>query len=381
LLAAIIRNNTVVKVLIPEYSNKWLRRAVLNCGVTPDNLIEIPNNKPVQFKDFNIRMFVADYCNPQICGASISCKSSPRKQSANDSVALFEADGQRILNANDALAVQSAQRLWPVVGEVDLLLGHFGGAGPFPQCFVDFNEQEKLENARKMGHTFVGRLIDTAGRLNAKFTMPYAGQYVLGGSLTELNKYRSVIPLSQVLSCISDSGVTTPVSMLPFGEFDLTQGSLSEEWQEPPSSIQEAYLEKIKKDLFPYQRTEEDWPSAESSLNRALQRVKFEFDAYVAEGGAGSNSSISIKTKDISGTINFGLSQSTLSEDPLYENHTTIQLDSRLLKRLLIRKAGYQGFTQYHFNQAEIGSHLVWSRKGPYPDETQFLNFLQDIAQ
>ncbi|WP_095696663.1 MBL fold metallo-hydrolase [Candidatus Planktophila versatilis] len=381
LLAAIIRNNAVVKVLIPEYSNKWLRRAVLNCGVTPNNLIEIPNNKSVQFKDFSIRMFVADYCNPQMCGASISCVSSPRKQSANDSVALFEADGQRILNANDALAVQSAQRLWPVVGEVDLLLGHFGGAGPFPQCFADLNKLEKLENAREMGQTFVGRLIETAGRLNAKFTMPYAGQYVLGGSLTELNEYRSVIPLSQVLSCIADSGVTTPVSMLPFGEFNLTQSSLSEEWREPPASIQEAYLEKIKKVLFPYQKFEEDWPGAKVSLNRALQRVKNEFDAYVEEGGSGSISSITIMTEGVSKTINFGLGQSTLSESPQYENHSTIQLDSRLLKRLLIRKAGYQGFTQYHFNQAEIGSHLTWSRKGPYPSETQFLNFLQDIAQ
>jgi len=380
LLSAIVRNNGGVKILIPEYSNKWLRRAVLNCGVTLDNLIEIPNNKSIQFKDFSIRMFVADYCNPQICGASIPCVSAPSKQSANDSVALFEADGQSILNANDALAVQSAQRLWSVVGEVDLLLGHFGGAGPFPQCFVDLSNQEKLKNAKKTGHVFVNRLIETAGRLNAKFTMPYAGQYVLGGSLTELNEYRSVISLREVLSIISDADVTTPVSMQPFGEFDLTRNSLSEEWQEPSSLTYNTYLEKIEKDLFPYQKSEEEWPLAANSLDRALQRVKYEFDSYVAKGGLGSNSSITIKTQEVGSTINFGPSQCSISAHPVYENQTTIQVDTRLLRRLLIRRAGYKGFTQYHFNQAEIGSHLAWSRKGPYPIETQFLNFMQDVA-
>jgi UDP-MurNAc hydroxylase len=380
LLAAILRNNIGVKILIPDYSNKWLRRAILNCGVTLDNLIEIPNNKPIQFKDFSVTIFVADYCNPQICGASISCGSTPSKQSANDSVALFKADGQSILNANDALAVQSAHRLWPLVGQVDLLLGHFGGAGPYPQCFVDLNDDEKQKNAEKMGSLFVNRLIETAGRLNAKFTMPYAGQYLLGGSLTELNKYRSVTPLGAVLKSIADSGVTTPVSMSPFSEFDLNCVSLSGEWQEPSDFSLDEYLKRIRKNPFPYQKAQEEWPMAAYSLDRALQRVKLEFDSYLAKGSSGSESSITIMTEEITASINFGKNESAISSEPFYENQTKIQLDSRLLKRLLVRKAGYRGFTQYHFNQAEIGSHLAWSRTGPYPKETQFLNFMQDIG-
>ena len=147
LVAAIARSSPDTRVFLPNYPNKWLLRAVINCGFEPHRVIELENNSRFSFKDFSITMFVADYCNPQICGAQIPCMTSPRKQTSNDSLALFEADGYRVLNANDALAVQSAQKLWPLIGDVDLLLGHYGGAGPFPQKLHDFPVLEVLRLA------------------------------------------------------------------------------------------------------------------------------------------------------------------------------------------------------------------------------------------
>jgi UDP-MurNAc hydroxylase len=150
LLSAIARNQSEIKVVIPDYSNKWLKRAVLNCGITPQNLIELPSNKILSIKDINVKMYVADYCNPQICGVSVSCQPKPRNQTANDSLALFEADGQRVLNANDALAIASVVKIYPLIGEIDLLLGHFGGAGPYPQCFGDLSEIQKKRLPQRM---------------------------------------------------------------------------------------------------------------------------------------------------------------------------------------------------------------------------------------
>ncbi len=376
LVSAIIRNQEDIKVLIPNYPNKWLKRAILNCGIAAQNLIEITNNQVFSVNDIAIKMYTADYCNPEICGVSISCQSTPRKQSSNDSLALFESDGQKILNANDALAVATAQKLWPLIGSVDLLLGHFGGAGPYPQCFPNLNLEEKMSAAAKNGWTFVNRLINAAERLNAKFTLPYAGQYVLGGSLSELNPYRSVIPMKDVLAAIKSSGVTEAVSLMPFGEFDITAQSSDESWLEPADDLRARYLDRIKVELFPYQRKLEVWSNGTEQFNLALHEVKKNFDAFVENGGKGSNSSITIKSDEIEGTINFGEFDCSIAGTNRFENHTVIELDQRLLKRIVLRKAGYNGFTQYHFNQAEIGSHMVWQRSGSYPKETNFLNYM-----
>jgi UDP-MurNAc hydroxylase len=378
LLAAIMRNQPEIFVIIPTYSKKWLKRAILNCGIKEDKVIEIPNNKVIGFKDFKITMFVADYCNPTICGSAITCGSTPRNRTANDSVALFESDGQRILNANDALAVQTAQKIWPLIGEIDLLLGHYGGAGPYPQCFIDIDSETKIEKARITGHIFVDRLIKTADILKAKFTMPYAGQYVLGGSLSVLNKYRSVIPLEEVLLKIKDSRVSNPISLMPFSEFDLTNPNLDNEWKEPSTVVLNEYIKKISLNLYPYQKVENDWSDIKSSLDRALTRVKAEIDLFLLEGGNGSESSITIKTANIKTSLNIFRKKTIISENPIFENSTEIKVDQRLLKRMIVRRPNYSGFTQYHFNQAEIGSHLEWARVGPYPIETQFLNFMQD---
>lgn len=376
LLSAIAKHQEEIRVLIPQFANKWLRRAILNCGISPKQLIEVGSNQTQLVKDISVRMFTADYCNPQICGVSVSCQSTPRKQTANDSLALFEADGRRILNANDALAVETAQKIWPLIGEVDLLLGHYGGAGPYPQCFVDISSDDKSKASADTGWSFVNRLISTADKLSAKFTLPYAGQYVLGGSLVNLNSHRSVIPMRNVISRIRESGVTQPISLNPFEEFDLSLESSGDEWIDPTNLELSNYLEKISVNLFPYQRKQEIWHKGSEQLNSALQEVRRNFEQYLNTGGSGSKSSITIKSDDLQGTLNFNTDSCSVSIDNEFENHTIIELDQRLLKRLVLRRPGYVGFTQYHFNQAEIGSHLTWRRNGPYNNETRFLNYM-----
>ena len=146
----------------------------------------------------------------------------------------------------------------------------------------------------------------TAESLKARFTMPYAGQYVLGGSLSHLNEFRSVIPMNDVIRRFYDSSVTTPISLMPFAEFDLSRLEVSNEWQEPPKSVYESYVEKISLNRFPYQRIEAPWSEGQITLTRSLQNVTREFQSFVDDGGAGSNSSITIKAGDVFGVLNFG---------------------------------------------------------------------------
>jgi len=380
LVAAIARSSPDTQVFLPNFANKWLLRAVINCGFEPHRVIELENNSRFSFKDFSITMFVADYCKPQICGAQIPCMTSPRKQTANDSLALFEADGYRVLNANDALAVQSAQKLWPLIGDVDLLLGHYGGAGPFPQCFIDIQDDEKLIKASELGWSFVDRLIETGRLLNARYVMPYAGQYVLGGKLNPLNPFRSIIPISKVIDRIESADFSIPLTIQPFSEFDLKTANSFTPWCEPTQIEFDSYIAQISQVAYPYEGSKEDWPNGLDQMQSSLERVTEEFAALVDSGVEGSESSITISTESASMSINFSRTEATITKNgPIFEKHTEISCDSRLLRRLIIRKPGYTGFTPYHFNQAEIGSHFRWGRTGPYPNETRLLNFMQCV--
>jgi UDP-MurNAc hydroxylase len=306
----------------------------------------------------------------------------PRKLTVNDSLALFEADGYRVLNANDALAVHSAQQLWPLIGAVDLLLGHYGGAGPFPQCFVDIDDDQKLQKASELGWKFVDRLIETGRVLNARYVMPYAGQYVLGGKLSSLNPFRSVIPISKVIDRINSAQFSFPLSILPFTEFNLKTANSLTPWIEPPKSVFDSYLDRIGQVSYPYEGPAEDWPNALDQMQVSLEKVRKEFTAMVDFGIVGSESSITISTESASMSINFSKSEASITKNgPIFENHTEITCDSRLLRRLISRKSGYRGFTPFHFNQAEIGSHFTWKRSGPYPKETGLLNYMQCSIQ
>ena len=378
LVSAIARNQPNCVVILPKFKHRWLYRAVKNCGFEDNRILEIENNVPHSILDFQITIFTADYCNPQICGVSTECFPTTARESALDSLALFEADGQRILNANDALAVDSASRLWPLIGKVDLLLGHYGGAGPYPQCFTMSNESKLIE-ANKLAKRFVSRLCVAADKLSATYVMPYAGQYVLSGSLSSLNKYRSVLKLSEALHEISKNSTAEPISLAPFSTFDLDSGSSNNAWMEPSEKDIDKYLLKISEHIYPYQLKDEIWDGGSEKLLDAMRAVELEYLKRFRLRSLQKQYSLSVKTESFGRTINFDNNKVLITNDiqPFFEKNTLLTLDERLLKRLIIRAEGYLGFTQFHFNQAEIGSHIHWERSGEYDSISSLLNFMQ----
>ena len=377
LVAAIARNQPDCVVVLPKFSHRWLFRAVANCGFELNRILEIEPNRTVSVKDFKIRIFTADFCDPQICGASTTCLPVTPRQSAIDSLALFEADNQRLLNANDALAVESTSKLWHLIGEVDLLLGHYGGAGPYPQTFVDLKSEEKTIEASKLAHKFVQRLVDAATKLRAKYVMPYAGQYVLAGSLSRLNPYRSVVKLEEALKILSANSKSIAIGLNPFSQFDLTTGEIQQAWIEPTEIELREYLNDIEREIFPYQLKAEIWDNASTFIESALNSVGLEYTSR--SDLAVKDYRITIQTGEISKTIHFNSGAFKIIDGNYLEvpNTTSLTFDPRLLRRIITRSSGYKGFTQYHFNQAEIGSHIEWQRNGNYNPITSLLNFMQ----
>lgn len=378
-LSRIVRLQPECKILIPLHGKPWLKRALLSLGFSNNRVIEVTPNIPIEHGDMTISILPADHCNPLVCGAQTPCFSGNDWQRSIDSLAVFNCDGQKIINANDVMATESVPKVFKTIGDCDILLAAYGGAGPYPQCFPDVDEKEI--QAKRLANKFIDVVASAAEVLKAKSVMPYAGQYFLGGSLTHLNPSRAVLSLEEVKRRLQTSGIRNVLTPRVFSGIEVSD--LAVEWEHREQSIDELdrYLGRISKNKFPYEHMKKSWPSYQNDLEIAADNLRRRYLA-VPRTWSKEHSGASFVLKSQLGSAVFDFDQDTLrlefNKEPRFLYCTTIQVDSRLLQMLVRRRRNYEGFTQAHWNQAEIGSHFMWQRSGPYLPNLHYLfNFLQ----
>lgn len=379
-MATLARKQPWCQVLIPAFAHDWLLRAVEKCGFAAERVVRLESGAEHALGDFSVRILTADHCNPEVCGLSTPCHNQDPRLAAIDSLAIFEADGNRLLNANDALAIASVGKLLPEIGPIDVLLGHYGGAGPFPQCFPEINDYEKVRKAQLVAESFLSRLASAAQSTKARFVMPFAGQYCLAGRLSSLNSFRSVVSLSEAATWINENSDSQAIAIKPFTSFDVGSGAHEHPWIEPDQDETNKYIKKISKVTFPYEKAPMHWETAERDLADALESVAQEYRRRVQGGLYFAPYRVSIETSVVSGFLDTdGVNTwvHTGSLDEMLPDETRISCHPNLLKGLIVRAQGYEGFTPMHFNQAEIGSHFEWRRNGDYNPVIACLNFLQ----
>jgi len=391
LVAEIARRQPHARAIIADFQHPWLRGAVERCGFTGDRLIVAGDDRTVRLGDLSVTVRTADRCDPTVCGVSTPCSPEPEWRRAIDSIAVFEADGLRVLHANDALAVASIAHVLDTIGPIDVLLGHYGGAGPFPQAFPDV--EDKPQAARRIAESFLHRLATAADLLKARYVMPFAGQYQLGGRLAPLNDDRSVVPLDEAVAWLDTYCSATAISLRPFQPVDLRSDDLGAAWVEPSAQILHEYVTRIGTHRYPYERDGERWPEAATDLEQVFDRIAFRvregMRSYhqaepvsiqiVADPALAVVDSAGCDLPGISLTLDFHGDRLGGGVDavPAFANLTRVSADPRLLRRLVQRAPSYHGFTQMHWNQAEIGSHFQWRRTGIYdPTAHSFLNFV-----
>jgi UDP-MurNAc hydroxylase len=364
-LAKFTKRNPNVPVYIAEFAHGWLKRSISAVVDPRTKVIEIPVLGTVEIEEgFTLKVFAADTCNPAVCGSNIPCQTEPKLRGI-DSIGVFQGDGFTVLNANDGMGVQLVPRIAANVGKVDLIMGHYGGASPYPQCFPDVSN--KVEAGKKVVEATCKMLSSAAEAVGAKKIMPFAGQYILGGKLTHLNDSRATLPLDEAASFIRKITHREVVTVIPGGNIDLTQEVQSESYVEPSKEIKEAYLEEISKFRFSYEKEHlSSWDSVESDLILAATPVATRSEM----------SKIQIANSFVIGdginfvTINLDPEKKRTNvvpgNAPKFESVTTITMPTELLRRLSTRAKGYKGFTPMHWNQADVGSHFTWQRRGDY---------------
>lgn len=326
-----------VPVLIHRFNSKFLKQNIENLGF---EVIELEHNKTHDLDGLKITIFAADDCNPRVCGRFFGCDSLLIGDTQIDSLAVFEADGQVYVNANDCPYQLSRHTLLPKIRlqypEIDLLFVAYAGAGPYPQCFVMTDRQMRLAANLKKS-VFVEHAIQFAKDLRAKHTFPFAGDYVLAGRLSNLNPSRGVATLEEVYDAFD--AVNVPVLRTDV----------------PDESRRQRYVEdKLAHRKFLYEQI--PVPDDKTLLVMAKEAFR-RLESKRKELGFYSTTAVYLNLGAES-MVRIPLHGGNISQQAkIYDTrYVRMTVDPRLLGWILA------GPRLAHWNNAEIGSHITFER-------------------
>jgi len=359
--------NKSIPIYIHKYDAKFLKFNLERLGF---NVFELDNGISQKLSDsVNITIFAADNCNPELCSKFIGCAPMEGKFKSTqiDSLAVISDGEYNILNLNDCpfeLSNGAINAVMKKFKHIDLMLVGYCGAGPYPQCF-EMDQIAKNKAAEEKKLQFLNLGLKFINKIKPKYYMPFAGTYILGGSLSNLNDYRGIPELDEALDYYSSN--TTDIQskgiLLNQNEsFNLQNSIQSKEYEKVNIEEREYYINNVlKKVKYKYQQEEF---ITEDRILELLPEAFKRFEAKKNQIGFKSKTLLFINISEKSDLL-ISLNETSTYEivsNNFYENSSSyvrISLDNRLLFKLL------KGPRYAHWNNAEIGSHLTFKR---YPN-------------
>ena len=275
----------------------------------------------------------------------------------------------RVLNINDCVFDPIFLSNFSKFEQVDILLLSYTGAGQYPQTYFELDDPELLVAAKSKKDQFIDQYLKIAEVVPAKVRIPFAGQYLLGGSLSHLNSYRGVSD-SYEIGQIDNSAVILNDYEGSIDTVSFTATGTKKRLTNAEEIDQR--LKEITKQPMVYESIPEWMISNKilvsllsSALIRASRKSECNQDYFFCFKLPEGNSAVFNARK------NSGMSL-VVTEDELdaYLPRSEVTIDHRYLFGLLTGV--------FHWNNAESGSHLQVRRiPNTFSRNAQnFLNFL-----
>ncbi|MGC1304292.1 MAG: MBL fold metallo-hydrolase [Caulobacteraceae bacterium] len=276
-----------------------------------------------------------------------------------------------VVNANDIIFdAPMRRRVAEAAGPIDLLLCGYTGAGPYPQTYFDLDDPALPQAAARKRAAFFERYRTLTAELRPRRTMPFAGQYLLGGRLAHLNRWRGVADAAEVLAFDPDA-----VVLEEGGSIDTQNLEAFAERRAPyPEAMVEARLAEIARHPMAYERLIAEAEVGQLPLKRLLgqalakarARSQVEQDHHVALSlGEGAYAVFNCRRDAEAGLA--VMDRTALDAiTPL----SRIEIDPRYLFGLLTHV--------YHWNNAEVGSGYQ-TRRHPDVFDRRIQGFLHNL--
>ena len=353
--------NPEIPVLIHKYDAKFVKMNLERWG---RKVIELDHGASFHCGDgLNIHIYAADDCNPEICFKFFGCGKMESKFGSTgiDTMAIFEDGSKTILNVNDCPFLLSQQVLSRVLKnhpKIDLLLVGYAGAGSYPQCW-DYSDKEKLEvyGLKKKNH-FLKMGLDYLKRIKPVTYMPFAGTYTLRGKKAYLEKFRVVPELQEALDYYEENYGAGGLLLNSFQSFDLETKKSTAPYKPIDYDKKIKYVEEVLSQYkYEYENDPEVTleqfiellPNAYSRYEQKRKEIKF-----VSE----TNIYLHLPEEKMCKISCKGNGYEVIDKKELKDaRYVTYEVDYKLLYRIL------RGPRYAHWNNAEIGSHILFSRR------------------
>lgn len=270
-----------------------------------------------------------------------------------DSALLISCDGVSALNANDNKpTVESANILLEKYGSITLAMLNFNVAGPYPSCFDNLTEEEKIsENDRVLERNF-NHVKNIVQAMKPAYMLPFAGAYVLGGDLHFKNKYLGTTTWDECAKWLSSKDIVlTKVVLLRENDMLNIEEGTSDNTYEPIDLVEmKRYIEQDLSQLkYPHQLLA--MPNKTQLIADIEKAAKGMSERM---GRFGISSKFSVVLDVFSESYQIYPSFKHLHIDEEVGDKLKCTLDERLLRNILDRKS--------HWNNAEIGAHVSLNR-------------------
>lgn len=343
--------------LIPNSKNKYLERKASRDGL---------NFEPSNYKEIN--------------GLHLHIIENNTGSLSDIDSALYiydENTDKSILNLNDCIFnekhVEEIEKISKKYNKkIDLLATGYSGASSYPQRYFDINDETKklTEEAERKSRTTLARYKKYTDIFQAKYNLPFAGEYLLGGKLAKLNKFRGIPDSIEVKKIVKNS-----VVLDTGGSINLISNEIIGARTKPHSKAMiKSRINEIKAAKLDY----------EKHFNMPYEEINFQLMIKKSLANA-------LKKSEIKGK--FFILFSILKEDLIFEKFLVNTHDKNLLKifkaieipkkdiiEIVIDYRLLYGLLSgmYHWNNIDLGSQFKTKRphkEGFISERQNFLNF------
>ena len=131
-------------------------------------------------------------------GLSVDMVEGPRDHEYSywiDSALVLRWDGFVLYNANDCPpSAEGLAYIKKTYGSPDLALLSYACGSGYPNCYLNLSHEEKMKEKKRIHALGMKRFLDAVKGLSPRTVMPFADQYVIGGSRASLNQYSAHPP-------------------------------------------------------------------------------------------------------------------------------------------------------------------------------------------
>ena len=323
-----------IPLIILNEGPNFLKKNLINNGYS--NFIEIKDNETVQFKEFKLTLykpFTKHIFEESLIGNLI------------DSALVLENDEVTAINFNDNTPDKSAcSFLKNKFKNIDLAMLNYNAAGPYPSCFDNLSNEEKIsENKRILKRNF-DHLCNIIPVLQPKSVLPFAGSYIVGGKNYYKNEFLGTTTWDECAEYLNKNlEFNSRVFCLRENQtYDIKNQKQLEKYEKIDINEMQNYIQSIKNEKYDYEN--DNMPDASKLLDE-VKLASTKFLERVKKFNIQLKSNVFIKVGEENVMIVKGQDE---------ERHLYCELDLRLLNRILHKKA--------HWNNAEIGTHINFKR-------------------